>query len=124
MVGHGSLPGFGVCYASLQLLDAKLKGGDIAGIVVSGRETGWLVMDPLPPLLASRKLVVCGRAGILTTGLFTGRASRQLAIALNGKMLEVNDKDRVPTRCAAYAPTCAGGQRLGKAALHGHGHSP
>lgn len=88
MEGHRSLSRLGICDASLQLLYAKLKGGDVAGYRAQGlaiegpRRSLGTVCEDSPSLLASRKLVVGRRAGILTAGLFTGRAGRELSIAL------------------------------------------
>lgn len=89
MESYRSLSRLGICDASLQLLYAKLKGGDVAGgraqgLVIEGRPRRSLgtICEDAPSLLASRKLVVGRRAGILTAGLFTGRASRELSIAL------------------------------------------
>lgn len=89
MESYRSFSRLGICYAPLQLLYAKLQSGDIAGgrargLVIEGRPRRALgtMCEDAPSLLASRKLVVCRRAGILTPGLFTGRASRELSIAL------------------------------------------
>lgn len=89
MESYRSFSRLGICYASLQLLYAKLKSGEIAGeraqgLVIEGRPRRSLgtIHEDAPSLLASRKLVVCRGAGILTTGLFAGRTSRELSIAL------------------------------------------
>lgn len=51
-------------------------------IEIRPRQSLGTICEDAPSLLASRKLVISRRARILTTGLFTGRASRELSIAL------------------------------------------
>lgn len=111
MESDGCLAGLGILQAPLELFYAKLEGGDVAGDGGGSANDCYRAgIEDSPPLLASGKLVIGGRAIMLTTGLFASCAGRQFAITLSGKQSAIGPRGvarrRSLTLTLAARPDC------------------